>query len=273
MVVQPNVQPNVSRIGRRLIRQSDLRCFMVDAYYACHEADPVFREALAVLVAEVARHLPDRRHRIPLEADDPDDPAGSAAAQAVHHFARRWALPARDGTGDVRFTVHAARGHPRAVLRLSQGVRAEWTGFPAGPDALTDVDGNPMLVPPYAMALAIDLRRMSWAAAEARVDAEVERIRRDLRGQLRAQERVLLRAGWCLLPSGYDSRATLRRLAMRLYRRAVSRLAFADIAEDEHLQHGVDVTDQAIRESVAHWATELGVPLPPERIRSRRRRP
>lgn len=262
--------------GRVLVLHSQLLRYMTDAYYACHRDDAACCDALAELLGEVEEYLPDPQARIPVQAVAADNPGGAAAAEAVQAFARRWALPAGDGARDVRLALHSARrnaaaGRP-AQPRLGFQVRAEVPGFPADSGALVGPDGRARVLPPYGVAVDADRRFLPRGEAMAHIEAELDRLRRDMVRQLDEQERVLLKHGWVYVPLAYDHPATLRRLAQRLYLRAVRRLSYGDIAQDECDRTGVALFEQSVAETVKHWAAELGVPLPPDKIRSRRAR-
>jgi hypothetical protein len=83
--------------------------------------------------------------------------------------------------------------------------------------------------------------------------------KKELREQMEELQRHA-RTRW--RPPHSRKRAELRRMATRLYLRAVRRQRWADIARAE----GPGVTEHAVRTSVTEWARLLNVELPPSRI-------
>ena len=96
------------------------------------------------------------------------------------------------------------------------------------------------------------------------LDQLTRQFREDLDMQIEDRRRQARKKGWGPLPPRYRNRADLRRMARRLYRRAVLGSTWKTIAEHESTDpQGVRVSVPTVRTSVVAWANVLDVPLQP----------
>jgi hypothetical protein len=252
-----------------------LRLAMLDAYYAVLNAAPAFTAALAELRDALAPHVVEPGAGLVDDPDGADTPADVASRQ-LQVFARRWALPRDTGARDARKAVELSLRTGRPP-RLSLPVTAYWPGS-VGTTLVSERERQPgddgpslvseriaVLWPPYVPLLFISPLTLSRREGLRRIDQEVARIRRDYVAQWDALVAQAKTQQWVTVPPEYDSPQTMRRLALRLVRRAAEGRSYREIV-DLAVEETSRADDEAtVGGTVRHWATTLDVPLPPGR--------
>jgi hypothetical protein len=168
----------------------------------------------------------------------------------ISRFVATWHLPRRYGLQDVWASFWAAHiGYP---LRLITSQR----------------EYEPLVLPPVVPKapepFPYDPNIQIPATIRHLLDQLTRQFREDLDMQIEDRRRQARKKGWGPLPPRYRNRADLRRMARRLYRRAVLGSTWKTIAEHESTDpQGVRVSVPTVRTSVVAWANVLDVPLQP----------
>ena len=204
------------------------------AYYALFNQHEPFRRALADLSRGLGPLLP-------LE----EAPPRKAVVQ-LQAFVRRWALPGDHGPLDVwRSLIAGPPGQPD-VLREVRRIPFEWTPIAK-------------IIPRTPEPIFFHPNVHGRAAIGQIVREATSEFQRTLTEQIEAFLNEAEEAGWHRTPVPYRSRAEIRRMAHRLFQRAVLKMSWAEI--QEVLPEMVDI--RTIRSSVHEWARVLHVDLPP----------
>ncbi len=220
---------------------------MRQAYYDVLGEDRAFGEDLEQLRRQVAR-LADKAKS-----------ASAAVPKIVKQFSEKWALPTTCGAAEVWAILRVVPAE--SPLRLT----ARWQ------EKSTDPGIEP-IVPPTLPPFHYDPNLNPPAMITEMIDDQTEKFRQSLVEQVKAQRRRAEKSGWHQLPRRQLLPADRRRRARRLYRRAVLRESWEQVAQAAG-RDGVFVGVDAVRTSVEAWAKQLDVPLPRRRPGRPRRKP
>jgi hypothetical protein len=211
------------------------------AYYDVLQDDPNFVRALGTLFKTIFPAVSkSRTAKQSLDAIRGNDaPAETPELDArVNAFMRRWSLPQAHAF-EVWCALYAAQYGQPLRLRAVQGHMAASFGAPAIRARIEPFIYDPSLDP---------------HAEAKRVTTE---LREQLRQQMELQRQRFLKHGWRPVPPRRRDRAQNKIMALRLYRYAVLRWRWQQIAAAE----GPGIQPRAVEVSVRAWAKQLGVPL------------
>jgi hypothetical protein len=227
---------------------------MTRAYYGVLNEHMEFRAALLELYELVIP--PWRRSR--READFLLGAPGGSQWARIADSATQWGLPRRHGQRHVADALWWWHVRPRdsddelpRLFGWSRGFRGEVVCGDIEPHQLGTFSYDPTRQGP------------EWVRAEA--DRVAETIRRSIVDQAEALEKQARAKGYRPIPPRYrGDGGELKRMAQRLYRRAVLKWSWQNIARAEHPPEDVRkfYPSRAVRNSVEHWARELDIPLP-----------
>jgi hypothetical protein len=213
------------------------------AYYDVLQDDPNFVQALSALFKAIfpafSKPLTAQERDVAIRVTDalrltPEQDA------TVNTFVRRWSLPPAHAI-EVWCAFYAAQYGERLRLRATQGHIAASFGTRAIRVSIEPFTYNPALDP----------------------HAEAKRVTREMVEQVRQKMQLerqrVFKLGWRPVPPRRRDRAQNKIMALRLYRCAVLRWRWEQIAAAE----GPGITPRAVEVSVRAWAKQLGVPLRP----------
>ncbi len=215
------------------------------AFYQVLHEYPAFEAALHMLFRRVfpavARaRTPQQRERALRKVNARGTtPADDATVRA---FADRWKLPRHDGETDLWSCLyHACEGAPVRLRALAPPSGA--TRLDTVPITLAAFNYDPRVDPGLAFEYHFPALRRAWITQARQHQARARAaFRRQLPPKFRTREQSLI-------------------VARRLYRRAVEKQSWSDIASAE----GPGIDASTVRVSVEDWARRLGVPLPKKR--------
>jgi hypothetical protein len=255
-------------VGARLYHPEQLRKDMVAFYYGALNEIPEFRAELQRLYDDLRPWLARDRHPNPVPE----------ARTALADFVKRWALPRQYGVRDL---WESLRGTPAGKSpKLCPGARA-WrvgpdTGVVVADDEVDNADGEQArslsgatIAPPAPAPFFYD----PFHHERRQLDQHAERAAAEVRNFFKAAAKAIEREhGLRPIPPLHHDPDDMRRIALRLCRRAVLGWSWPDIARTEFpSDHIRAVPTRGVRDSVERWAEALDIPLPSHAGRRGRR--
>jgi hypothetical protein len=264
------------------------------AYYDILNEQPDFVEALEQLRAELLPWLL-RDDESVSEWDQrlrrSDDATGARRGELVDAFVKQWGLPRwRGERTERRYRLNKDRGASDVLDCLNSRSRGQplrlradlmfWRQRIVSTVATTTSDTStfseefpPRIHPLQPEPFVYDPfdRSRAWVRREAARIAE--EVRQSVVQQAEILEQQFQQHGARPLGVRHQDPVEMRRMALRLYRRAVRNLRWEEIADVEMTEDPDAEPDaQTIRRTVTNWARVLDIPLPKQE-QSRRRKP
>ena len=250
--------------GRGLHHEEVHLAARMAAYYSVLNEDPEFRAELRRLYEQLGSSLA-AGYRFP----SPEE------LRILDEFVDHWRLPGGDSGLGLRYGAldlwdslsQAASGG--ASLRLTLGQRA-WMESDVGTtvainEPVSTASGrqvtatervSPTIWPTVPLPFDYDPMRVSPAWVREHAERVATEVRDSIIRQAEKFERQARDQGYRPVPPGYRQGEDLRRVASRLYQRAVLGRSWSQIKASDDVEMGT------VRRTVERWAEELVIPLP-----------
>jgi hypothetical protein len=255
-------------VGARLYHQELLRTDMLAFYYGALNEIPGLQADLQRLYDDLRPWLAPDRHPNPVPE----------ARTALTDFVKRWALPRQYGVRDLWESLRRTPAGKSPTL--CPGARS-WsvgpdTGVVVAEDEVDNADSEQArslsgatISPPAPAPFFYD----PFHQERRQLDQHAKRAAAEVRNFFKAAARAIEQEhGLRPIPPLHHNPDDMRRMALRLCRRAVLTWSWPEIARAEFPPDDTcAVPTRGVRESVERWAEALDIPLPTRAGRKDRR--
>ncbi len=248
-----------------LFQREHLLLRQTAAYYSVMNENQTFRSGLRQLYEA----LQIATYREPTASD----------WQILDDFAEKWRLPRGFGAGDLWGSFFeespsgvAVDGAGAPEISIEQEFLDPRPRWKAGElPALSTSDESrgsqtaglvPAITPEMPPPFLYDPRGMSLDSVREYAESAGAAVRASIIRQAEELEQQARDEGWSPIHPKHQDPAALRRLALRLYRRAVLQWPWARIASEEMQGSSEWCDPQSVRTTVKAWASAIDVQLP-----------